>query len=604
MVIAASGVNIHSLTASQFATVYNLFSLVIARMLFTSLFLLLSRGRVAPRYRNALAVSAMVCGIAAYHYFRIFDNFKASYPAGATVDAAHVLSHGRVQRGLPYVDWFLTVPLLLIETVAVMALGARQPSGRCSYKLVPASALMIALGYPGEIATSTGTRVLWGAAVDDPLHLPALRAVRRAVALARPPAGRGQAHHQDAAHLAGRPVGRLPDRLHVPDLRWQLLRRRRRVRPAPGRLLASRTSSPRRPTGWRSTRSRGSRAGSRTRPTTTTTCWSRCLPATAASASDEGLMMSILDGRVVAPAQRSARQAVASQPVRAGVAMHDLRVLTWLPVTALLGLLLLSVAAPADAERIALPTAVVGALLGLPHGAVDHLVPLWWGNAPTLSRAHLLGFVGGYGAVALAALGLFLLLPTPMLLVFLVLSAAHFGRGEIVTSAERAGRPVPALSDEWPAAAALGTAVVGLLLWAHPAATDPYLRPVSPWLARHAVADRPVGLLVVAVVVLAGAVALVRARRVLELAELALLVVAFAVCPPLAAFGVYFGLWHALRHTGRLLDLARRHQAPDADLSWRPALSAGGNGFADAHRRGPVRNRLVVVGTRLRRPAV
>ena len=65
MLTDVSGVNIPSLTAGQFATVYNLFSLVIASMLFTALFLLLSRGRVAPRYRNALVVSAMVCGIAA-----------------------------------------------------------------------------------------------------------------------------------------------------------------------------------------------------------------------------------------------------------------------------------------------------------------------------------------------------------------------------------------------------------------------------------------------------------------------------------------------------------------------------------------------------------
>ncbi len=162
MVTAASGVNIGSLTSSQFATVYNLFSLVIASMLFTALFLLLSRNRVTPRYRNALVVSAMVCGIAAYHYFRIFDNFKASYPAGATVTSPHVLSSTVFNEAYRYVDWFLTVPLLLVETVAVMAVG-RDEQRSLLFKLVPASALMIALGYPGEIATSNGTRALWGA---------------------------------------------------------------------------------------------------------------------------------------------------------------------------------------------------------------------------------------------------------------------------------------------------------------------------------------------------------------------------------------------------------------------------------------------------------
>ncbi len=161
MVSAQSGINIPSLSASQFDTVYNLFSLVIASMVFTALYLLLSQRRVTARYRNAVVISAIVCGIAAYHYFRIFDNFKASYPPGATVSAAHVLSSIQFNEAYRYVDWFLTVPLLLIETVAVMAL-ARPEQRALLYKLVPSSALMIALGYPGEIATTTATRVIFG----------------------------------------------------------------------------------------------------------------------------------------------------------------------------------------------------------------------------------------------------------------------------------------------------------------------------------------------------------------------------------------------------------------------------------------------------------
>ena len=161
MVSATSGINIPSLSASQFNTVYNLFSLVIASMVFTALYLLFSQRRVTPRYRNAVVISAIVCGIAAYHYFRIFDNFKASYPPGKAVTAAHLLSAVQFNEAYRYVDWFLTVPLLLIETIAVMAL-ARAEQRTLLYKLVPSSALMIALGYPGEIATATGTRLLFG----------------------------------------------------------------------------------------------------------------------------------------------------------------------------------------------------------------------------------------------------------------------------------------------------------------------------------------------------------------------------------------------------------------------------------------------------------
>ena len=162
MALPAAAENVPQLTAGQFSTVYNLFSLVIASMLFTAIYLLASQRRVAPRYRNALVVSAMVCGIAAYHYFRIFDNFKESYPPGASVNAAHALSAIQFNEAYRYVDWFLTVPLLLVETVAVMGL-ARSVQRGLLFRLVPASALMIALGYPGEISSDTLTRGIWGA---------------------------------------------------------------------------------------------------------------------------------------------------------------------------------------------------------------------------------------------------------------------------------------------------------------------------------------------------------------------------------------------------------------------------------------------------------
>ncbi len=159
--VQAAAVNIPSLSATNYATVYNLFSLAIACLLFTALYLAVSQRQVARQYRNAVIVSATVCAIAAYHYFRIFNNFEASYPAGETIDSAHQLSNIEFNEGYRYVDWFLTVPLLLLETVAVLALG-RLASKKLLLKLIPASALMIALGYPGEITNEVVPRLVWG----------------------------------------------------------------------------------------------------------------------------------------------------------------------------------------------------------------------------------------------------------------------------------------------------------------------------------------------------------------------------------------------------------------------------------------------------------
>jgi bacteriorhodopsin len=159
-----------SLTFSQFQTVYNVLSLALAAMLATLVFLLAVQGRVLPRYRQAIVVSAMVCLVAAYHYYRIFNSFTEAYVAqgaGSPATAANAMTYALVNgegfnEGYRYVDWLITVPLLLFETIAVLALA---PAVRRSLmmKLIPAAALMIILGYPGEISSDNLTRGIWGA---------------------------------------------------------------------------------------------------------------------------------------------------------------------------------------------------------------------------------------------------------------------------------------------------------------------------------------------------------------------------------------------------------------------------------------------------------
>ena len=152
-----------TLSAGQFDTVYNFLSLVIAAQLFTAVFLLISLPRILPRYRQAIGVAIVVCGIAAYHYFRIFDSFKDSFVTdsqGGTGDYTQAVGEG-FNEGYRYVDWLLTVPLLLFELVAVLALARKAQKGLL-IRLMSAAALMIILGYPGEISADNGTRGLFG----------------------------------------------------------------------------------------------------------------------------------------------------------------------------------------------------------------------------------------------------------------------------------------------------------------------------------------------------------------------------------------------------------------------------------------------------------
>lgn len=142
---------------AQHSAVYNMLSLGIASMLFTSLFLWFARERVLPKYRMAVMVSATVTSIAAYHYFRMFDSFNEAYVVGGTVEAGFA----GYNVGYRYVDWFLTVPLLLVELVAVMGLSRKVQSSLLT-RLVPAAALMIALGFPGDTKMGGLSPDMWG----------------------------------------------------------------------------------------------------------------------------------------------------------------------------------------------------------------------------------------------------------------------------------------------------------------------------------------------------------------------------------------------------------------------------------------------------------
>merc|ERR1712153_133879 len=97
-------------------------------------------------------------------------NYTATAPALGYGPAFGDIEYGKcsvLATGKPfndayrYMDWFLTVPLLLVELVLVMNL--KEKATMVSVKLGAAAALMIVLGYPGEISDSNGTRWLFWA---------------------------------------------------------------------------------------------------------------------------------------------------------------------------------------------------------------------------------------------------------------------------------------------------------------------------------------------------------------------------------------------------------------------------------------------------------
>ena len=203
---------------------------------------------------------------------------------------------------------------------------------------------------------------------------------------------------------------------------------------------------------------------------------------------------------------------------------------------------------------------VGGALIGVPHGTSDFVVAQR-ALKPTLGRGWLPAFLVSYLIVVALVLFAWTVAPLATLLAFIVLSALHFGFGDLapedrrrcLTLVVRATTPLlPVLllrSREVPSLiASLGrvresdvTGTLDLLRW--------------PLVSTWGVA--------VACLVIPGILGIRRewVPTKLDAAEIGAIALAAVTLPPLTAFALYFCLVHAVRH---MIDIGDEHRPHDA----------------------------------------
>jgi len=157
----------YEMTDLQYQAVYNVLSFALASMMATTMYLWFRSFSVLEKYRSAVLISGLVTFIAAYHYIRIFNSWVDAYEykPGNIIDGAMDLKNPTL-TGIPfndayrYMDWLLTVPLLLIEILLVMNLDAATYSKK-AWTLGLGSALMIASGYYGELVITGNLTPRW-----------------------------------------------------------------------------------------------------------------------------------------------------------------------------------------------------------------------------------------------------------------------------------------------------------------------------------------------------------------------------------------------------------------------------------------------------------
>ena len=207
----------------------------------------------------------------------------------------------------------------------------------------------------------------------------------------------------------------------------------------------------------------------------------------------------------------------------------------------------------ADSLNWQVVMAVVALAIGIPHGAVDHLVTL-----PKSAPWKMAIFVVIYVAIALAAIWAILQWNVWGFIAVVIMSATHFGIGDSAFISElnhlkgNASSKLPV----WAYAPAAGLLPVVIPL-VNSRSTEALTKVNAELINWHYGYTSEIQIAVAAIATL-SAMALITRKRYRDLLDVALLATLASVAPPLVAFAVYFGCWHAMRHTARLTSLLPR----------------------------------------------
>ncbi len=204
----------------------------------------------------------------------------------------------------------------------------------------------------------------------------------------------------------------------------------------------------------------------------------------------------------------------------------------------------------ADSLNWQIVLATIALAVGIPHGALDHLVTL-----PRSAPIRMAIFIIIYVAIALLAIYAILKWNVWGFIFVVVMSATHFGIGdsaflkELDSLKDQTGSRIPA----WLYAPAAGLLPVMIPL-VNSRSSEALTKVNSELVDWHQGYTTEIILAVAAIAALC-LLGLLQRKRYRDALDIALLAALASIAPPLVAFAVYFGCWHALRHTARLTSL-------------------------------------------------
>lgn len=193
-------------------------------------------------------------------------------------------------------------------------------------------------------------------------------------------------------------------------------------------------------------------------------------------------------------------------------------------------------------------------ILGIPHGAIDHIIAADIYGFKNRLRDHLI-FYSSYLLVMLAVGLLWFFAPAAGMIFFLLISVYHFGQSDAVALLYTNSRWITWFT--W----IRGGTIIGLIIFVYPEVALPIIetaiRREPDWFdvfyRSSYIISGSIVFVYMIFILLVGMYADLKIKRIQFFTDSAVLILLFLFTHPLIAFAIYFALWHSAGHVQEMI---------------------------------------------------